>query len=661
MNGQGGGQPSGAAALFGVSWDPNVSHSANHDVNGGGLPAQNHSSSSSPWKYGPWTSSSSSSHANQQGSQVSHSIPPGQAPSTAFGSFNMPLWKLVNNQPNLPAIPPAMPHLNPSLFPPMMGNTPSPFSMLPMNPMFPFPPIHHMSTMAGVSAPPLNAQDTRTRRMKSRSPDPLVIPSPTEAYMQQALQTPQPCTFPRPLLVILDLNGTLIYRKQRKFPPKFARRTHLDWFLDVLTNKYAVMIWSSSKPETVNAVCQELFPAERQKSVVALWGRDKFGLSHAQYNNKIQVYKELHKVWANTNIQATYPGNEHLKTSPAKGSGGKFRAHNKKRQQTNSLSPGQRWDQTNTILIDDSKLKALSEPFNILEIPEFTNDPAIDESTLFVNILHRLDVLAHHDDVSKLLRVWTDRVDQGEGSILDLDIEVNEEKLDDEDGGINLPQNTINSPQDQNIIDLTLDQPATSQQTSQMPDDPAERRAVRNQRRKLRKKERKTAQLMGNVTTPPKTQQEAASEIDATNDGERNPDKRIQNQKRNQKKNKKAKAKAENAHPPLVRQYNFRARPLNPPASDAEGDVEGGLVDSGVSISAAATTLAPEPAPAQVQAQSSPGLIGTTTDASADADIDTTYETDSRPQPRRSPSPASSAGSENALLDRLEEGLGFRR
>ena len=184
------------------------------------------------------------------------------------------------------------------------------------------------------------------------------------------------------------------------------------------------MIWSSSQPETVNAVCEKLFPGKKRKALVAEWGRDKFGLSKSQYKSKIQVYKTLDTIWKNKQIQASYPG-----TVPD--------------------IPG--WDQTNTILIDDSKLKALSEPYNILEIPEFTNsaaplDPAgesIDESVIFPRVLRRLETLSRHDDVSKMLRVWS----ESEKSVVsnfasDLESHADEE----EEGGISLSNTTNPNP-----------------------------------------------------------------------------------------------------------------------------------------------------------------------------------------------------------------------
>lgn len=340
---------------------------------------------------------------------------------------------------------------------------PPPFPLLPsdMNAPLPFQNTRPMSTIAGSTG-----QRFTPELQRQRSPTPLVkVPLPTLQYTNQASLKPEK-TEKRPLLVILDLNGTLIYRKLRKFPPKFARRTGLDHFLAMLVKNYKVMIWSSSQPPTVNAVCEQIFPGPMHDALVARWGRDKFGLTAGQYNKKLQVYKELHKVWAEANIQGAFPGNEHLKDPPAASPSDKPPHKNRKQKlreaEAAKLPAGHRWDQTNTILIDDSKLKASSEPFNILEIPEFAGDPNIDETKLFAKVLSRLDYLAHHDDVSKVLRVWNERVDKGEGSILELDIGLHEDSVDNEDGGISLLPKQLNggSSGDPVTFDSTGDVPA---------------------------------------------------------------------------------------------------------------------------------------------------------------------------------------------------------
>jgi hypothetical protein len=64
--------------------------------------------------------------------------------------------------------------------------------------------------------------------------------------------------------------------------------------------------------------------------------------------------------------------------------------------------------------------------------------------------------------VSKVLRVWNERVDRGEGSILELDIGLHEDSVDNEDGGISLLPKQLNgsSSGDPMTFDGTGDAPA---------------------------------------------------------------------------------------------------------------------------------------------------------------------------------------------------------
>ncbi|KAF3403638.1 hypothetical protein F1880_009598 [Penicillium rolfsii] len=421
------------------------------------------------------------------------------SPSNTFGAFNVPLWNPVNmNSPLMTAqqLQSAFPFFNPMfLHQNPMGNMPG-FPMMPsLNPMIPMQ-AQSMSTIAGSTGqvPTGKIPNTApTRRVRSPTP-PMKRPSPTKEYMLQASKPPQRSPSKRPLLIILDLNGTLIFRKHRKLPPVFARRHGLDEFLDILTSKYAVMIWTSSKPPTLNAVCDKLFSAEKRKRMVALWGRDKFGLTQRQYNAKLQVYKELSKVWSSPEIQAAYTGSEAVKqAAPPKRAGGKHSKKKHMRQQAGSFLPGQRWDQTNTILIDDSKLKALSEPFNILEIPEFTNDPNIDETNLFTQVLAKLDALSRYEDVSTVLRQWNERVVSGEASILDLKIEEPDEASDsEEEGGMRLVPAT-GPGTSANPTELTVPTVAECDRNKPPTDDRSEIARLRKERRKKNKQVKKAA------------------------------------------------------------------------------------------------------------------------------------------------------------------------
>ncbi|KAJ5173862.1 uncharacterized protein N7500_001793 [Penicillium coprophilum] len=606
---------------------------------------------------------------------------------------------------------------------------PPPFPLLPfdMNTPLPFQNTRPMSTMAGGAGGRFTPD---VQRQRSPTP-PVKVPLPTLQYTNQASLKPEK-TEKRPLLVILDLNGTLIYRKLRKFPPKFARRTGLDHFLATLIENYKVMIWSSSQPPTVNAVCEQIFPGPMHDSLVAIWGRDKFGLTAGQYNKKLQVYKELHKVWADPNIQGAFPGNEHLKDSPASLSGTQSTQNNRKQKhreaETAKLPAGHRWDQTNTILIDDSKLKASSEPFNILEIPEFNDNPNIDETKLFIKVLNRLDYLAHHDDVSKVLCTWNERVDRGEGNILELDIGLHEDSVDNEDGGMSLlpeqpnansngdpmmpnglgtiPASTNAKPKVKknkkakardkaNAANNTTTTPNTATtnppaiNSTPQPQKTEEQKAEIKLSRKARKRAKKQAALeesrVANVVAEaethelptlssnnvPSNQVVAGTEpaIDGAGD-ESDPHARSGKSQRSLRRkqkaaNRKARLEADAPKPPPASEnaglaeprYNFRKRAMCPLESSDEQP--SGDVPVSTSISGSGSGPGTDFESASAAAHASNAANGMELDVAEYVPPDAVSESGAKHD--RSPSPASSTGSDNWLLDRLEEGLGIHK
>ncbi|KAE8142119.1 NLI interacting factor-like phosphatase-domain-containing protein [Aspergillus pseudotamarii] len=393
--------------------------------------------------------------ANQQ----SQSQPSDQP---AFRSLNTALPNDMSNPLNFFALMPPPPFM-------MNFGIQNPATAGPLLSGFPPLPFDTMAfTAAGsaggnisdvLSQAPVGA--SATKDVASPPPKP---PSPVKLYIEQSSLPPKLVTSPQPLLVILDLNGTLIYRKHRRFPPVFARRAGLDEFLDNLVRKYKVMIWSSSQPNTVKAVCDRLFPGSKRKALVAEWGRDKFGLTSSQYRAKVQVYKTLETVWSDKAVQASYPSPSQNKRRKAAQTGTQLKT---------------RWDQSNTILIDDSKVKALSEPYNILEIPEFTNQRGLDESTIFPKVMQLLDELAKHDDVSRVLHQWNLELPENHG-ILELDLGLSSNE--DDQNHNNTATGDAHSPPSQQ--DIPTEPTAVAQARK-------ERRKRRKEQRKARKQEQK--------------------------------------------------------------------------------------------------------------------------------------------------------------------------
>lgn len=175
---------------------------------------------------------------------------------------------------------------------------------------------------------------------------------------------------------------------------------------------------------------------EQYDRLASIWARDKLDLTPAQYKDKVQVYKKLDKIWNTPEIQASF--------FPA-GRG--------------------RWDQTNTILVDDSHLKALQEPHNLLQIPEFKIfDPktarlkkkALDkrEEQICQSLVMKLEVLMWQNDVSRLIWRWqTGQVDipraKGSNVFVDEKVDQREQARKDLEAAINMP--TPQSPETSDV------------------------------------------------------------------------------------------------------------------------------------------------------------------------------------------------------------------
>ncbi|KAF8152569.1 hypothetical protein B0H34DRAFT_121141 [Crassisporium funariophilum] len=226
----------------------------------------------------------------------------------------------------------------------------------------PPPPSSHLRRY---SPPPTN---------RSRSPTPAPAPppkltSPTPAYMHSSSlpshSLPSP-TASRKLLV-LDLNGTLLLRAAhsgRRFPPPtqgtaprlpalrtIYPRPYLGSFRKYLFREETrvwldTMVWSSAQPHSVGDMVDKCFGEEREMLKV-VWARDTLGLKGDEYYKKTQTTKDLSKPWKE--IPSIIPG-----SSPTSA----------------STSHSER----STLLMDDSPLKAVLQPWNHLCVPEYGAD-----------------------------------------------------------------------------------------------------------------------------------------------------------------------------------------------------------------------------------------------------------------------------------------------
>lgn len=201
------------------------------------------------------------------------------------------------------------------------------------------------------------------------------VPEPSNSYMQQANGPPRALQDPRKILVIMDLNGTLLYRPNKKQPFTFQERPHAKQFLTYCINTFNVAIWSSARPLNVQKMVEKLLEPELRSRCVVIWGRDKFGLSRDDYDSRVQCYKRLTRIWAEPAVVASHP----------------------------EANYGFAWDQTNTILVDDSKEKGRSEPYNILQIPEFFGASSEIKDVL-PQVHDYLNTLCYQEDVSRYVR-----------------------------------------------------------------------------------------------------------------------------------------------------------------------------------------------------------------------------------------------------------------
>ncbi|KAK1817068.1 hypothetical protein LTR12_008557 [Friedmanniomyces endolithicus] len=199
-------------------------------------------------------------------------------------------------------------------------------------------------------------------------------PKPTWTYIKQAERPPGRLANgkTRPLLVVLDLNGTLLHRAARG-GSIFITRPRVTEFLHYLLANHKVLIWSSAQPANVEAMCKKLFTPEQRAILVGIWARDKMRLSAQQYAQKVQCYKQLSWVWRDDDIAASYV---HM----------------------------DEWGQDNTVLIDDSVEKAATEPLNLIKMEEFEGTEEQLGKDVLGQVVEYLEVLKGARDVSACIR-----------------------------------------------------------------------------------------------------------------------------------------------------------------------------------------------------------------------------------------------------------------
>ncbi|OAV94090.1 hypothetical protein PTTG_02897 [Puccinia triticina 1-1 BBBD Race 1] len=229
-----------------------------------------------------------------------------------------------------------------------------------------------------------------------------------------------------PPLLILDLNGCLLYREYQPGRPKIIHpRPHLhDLFQYALgppadqgkhsqgsqKQNWEVLIWSSAQPKNVQLMCNAIEVQKRPKlsnrgqratqledisnqlgslkinhgeaegskkaeliprRVLDIWDRNQLDLSSVDYGRKVSTTKDLRKIWDRLSWTDPESGKE-LK-----------------------------WDAHNTVIVDDSPDKLSLQPGNLCMISEFSGDSS-DKSLL--ELVEKLKSLRNASDIPEAIK-----------------------------------------------------------------------------------------------------------------------------------------------------------------------------------------------------------------------------------------------------------------
>ncbi|KAL9031896.1 MAG: hypothetical protein Q9196_000092 [Gyalolechia fulgens] len=211
-------------------------------------------------------------------------------------------------------------------------------------------------------------------------------PIPDAIYLTQSMIPPLQLHSAQPLLLVLDLNGTLLYRP--KASSGYKPRPYLKPFLAHCGSNYQTLVWSSATPQNVTAICANIFRPQERRALLGEWGRDTLDLTPQQYKAKVQVYKRLDRIWALDRMQRSHPGHAF----------------------------GGRWSQKNTLLLDDSAMKASAQPYNAVVVPEFVKDGREEQQNgtdVLGQVVAYVEMARTFQDVSSFARERPFRIDEG--------------------------------------------------------------------------------------------------------------------------------------------------------------------------------------------------------------------------------------------------------
>jgi hypothetical protein len=234
----------------------------------------------------------------------------------------------------------------------------------------------------GLMDPPLTARTGGNPRLYL-----LPEPKPSQEYLERANLPPRRLTSPKKLLIVLDLNGTLLVRSNRG--SNYTPRPHVDEFLAYCLEYHKLIVWSSARPHNVKPMVAQLFNKKRHAKLVKVWSREHLRLGE-HYDQKVQVYKQLTWLWEDAEVQASFPAQ-----TPAP-----FKIEDGWKEPSST-----KWDQSNTVLLDDSTDKAASEPYNLIRVEEFTTENKDEGDEVLGRVMAYLEDLKWEADVSAAMRL----------------------------------------------------------------------------------------------------------------------------------------------------------------------------------------------------------------------------------------------------------------
>ncbi|KAI8830330.1 HAD-like domain-containing protein [Chytriomyces cf. hyalinus JEL632] len=215
----------------------------------------------------------------------------------------------------------------------------------------------------------------------------------------------------RKLLVVLDLNGTLVDRltkqherkmaSQNALCPKYSDltlercrvflRPYLDVFLQFLLDNFHVAVWTSAVAKNAHPMTEFIMePFGGAEALEFVWDRDQCILDPIP-KKAYNTIKDLRLIWReaqNPNLSNNETFDDTLPDANL----------------SMPFTSSHVWDETNTILLDDSASKSCRTPLNHLLIPTFsvwdlTATPNCDQdTTLLATMSYLKSLLKSHDD-----------------------------------------------------------------------------------------------------------------------------------------------------------------------------------------------------------------------------------------------------------------------